>query len=477
MPVYHSGRLSKTQRPDYNYPLRPQTRDLTVPLAPRNLIVTSPYIVGMADIRWDNPNLIPENNGCCIVGVNVYRSTDNPYGVYEKLNDTPVTALFYRDQTQEQLVQNEDATSTLRYIEEPDNKWLIWTQYKPIIKPESNGDTSFRPEDVLLEIDDGDGQWLEIPAFAVNGSTGEITLINKPTFNYDLEQIIPARLPIPPDGKVRVTYRYLKHAVVSRLNQRIFYKVTTVCQDPDNPGQYLETPLDEVSARSTFDMEEVDWIWREAIKRNYWILEQAGERVKVFIRKWMGELCDSHEYAYGQSYHDCGSCFGTNYKGGFDGPYDIIIAPPETERSIELFDMGLHMRYDWLTWTSDFPLLNERDVVVRQNNERYVVGPVNYQGSRGAIYQQHFTLSHMDEKDIRYKLPITGGETSVPESSDIYREARKSDASPVINEKPEIPEPRIIRGKTVTFENITWILVGFVIKLIPEIINNLFSVI
>lgn len=454
MPAYHSNKLSKTDRPWYNYPLRPTTRDLTVPFAPRNLMVTSPYIEGKADIRWDNPTIIPENNGLTIIGVNVYRATDSPDATYIKLNSTPVGALYYRDETKEtEIIEN--ATATLK-INEADNRWLVYTQHRPVIKYETNGETSFRPEDVKVEIDNGDGQFLEISAFAVNGRTGEITLITQPTFNYNVEQVIPPRLPTPPLGRVRLTYRYLQHHVLSALSQRIYYKVATVAEDPDNPGQYIETPLDEVSARSAFDMEAIDWIWREAIRRNRWILEQQGERVKLFIRKWMGETCPSHEYEYGQSYHDCELCYGTNFVGGYEGAYDIIIAPPETEKSIELADMGLHIRYDWTTWTGDYPLLNERDVIVRQNNERYIVGPVNPQGSRGAIYQQHFTISHIDIDDIRYKIGITGGETEVPESSDIFREERKSPASPVINRKPEIPEPKMIRGRTVTFENITW---------------------
>jgi len=82
MPVYHPGKLSKTQRPEYEYPLRPQTNNLTVPYAPRNLMVTSPYIEGKTDIRWDNPAVISENNNLNIIGVNVYRSTDSPYGTY-----------------------------------------------------------------------------------------------------------------------------------------------------------------------------------------------------------------------------------------------------------------------------------------------------------------------------------------------------------------------------------------------------------
>ena len=878
MPVYHSGRLSGTDRPTYTLPLRPQTRDLTLPLAPKNLMVTSPFIIGKSDIRWDNPRLLPENNGLNIVGTNVYRATDSPEAPYVKLNTTPVGALFYRDETVEQYVVQEDATPTLVWTGEPDGKIFVYAQNKPLIKSGTNGVTSDRPQDVVVEIDDGDGNFLVVPAYAVNGRTGMIQLIDGPTWNYQVEQLIPPRLPTPPNGRVRISYYWLRHSVISALNQRIYYKVTTVVQNPD--GSFIETPLAEVSARSTFDMEAIDYIWREAIRRNRWLLEQTGEQVKVFIRKWMGLKCEDYENKYGQSHADCHTCFpagtpirtesgwkpiesikqgekvlssdgsyqkvaqtmerhfegglisilpsistkpflvtpdhpllvmrgrhkktgcgpkcdkvicdgdgirlqrpgvrqlesgnwwaraqrggergvgrislgtyptreeavkavenykfstftpfhelkwdtsdtirkgdwlvpawnkeihdidmikipekflkksrfgpprngpteikvdeeflwivglyiaegssgsrsvcfslhrketlyegrvrnffekigikvstyrrrgngitvhasssvfaewfptwlgdkcyhkripnefmnlpsnkiwailegvyagdgtvgeneigqtseylalqmvellhrvgeqpltrsmqaraltpngnrrrlahfvnwglkslshsnrkgrwkfkgdlltmvkkvskvpfngtvynlevegnhtyvvngvvvhncyGTGVVGGYEGPYDILIAPPETERMVELGDMGLHIRYDWNTWTTDYPMLNERDILVRPNNERYIVGPVNYQGSRGASYQQHFTISHIDELDIRYKVPITGGETSVPPAWDAYRQqTAPTQASPVIPVKPEIPEPRIIKGRTVTFENITY---------------------
>jgi hypothetical protein len=142
--------------------------------------------------------------------------------------------------------------------------------------------------------------------------------------------------------------------------------------------------------------------------------------------------------------------------GGYAGPFDVLVAPPETEKQIELADMGLHIRYDWASWMSDYPLINPRDIVVRQNNERYIIGPVNPQGSRGAIYQQHFTMSYLDVGDIRYKVPIEVGETSVPVSYDPYRNTAPTPASPAVNNKPEIPAERIIRGRTVTFDNITY---------------------
>lgn len=456
MPVYHSGHLSQTDRPFYNYPLRPQVRDLTAPLAPRNLLITSPYNVAKQDLRWDNPKIIAENSGLCILGCNIYRSFDSPYGPYQKLNTVPVKTLFYRDETEEEVVLQEDATVTLKYEEEPCGRWLVYSQNKPLVIPSSNGQPTNRVEDVMVEIDDGSGTFLQVPAFKVNGILGEIQLISTPVYNYDLQQILPPRLPWAPLGKVRISYTYLKNHVLTKLSQRIYYKVTTLAFNPQNPSALLETPLEEISERSAFDIEMIDYIWREAILRNKWILEQGGERVKIFIRRWAGQPCETHQENYGQSYNDCDICYGTNIVGGYEGPYDAIIAPPETEKMIELADMGLHIRYDWATWTMNYPLLNPRDVIVRQNNERYVVGPVNPQGSRGAIYQQHFTMSYIDQGDIRYQIPITGAETEVPASYDQYRETAPTDASPVINEKPGIPKERIIRGRTVVFENIMY---------------------
>lgn len=456
MPVYHSGSLSQTDRPDYNYPLRPQTRDLTLPFAPRNLIVTSPYKVGATDIRWDNPAIITQNSGLNIIGCNVYRSTDSPYGPYVKINDTPVTVLFYRDETIEQPVVNEIATPTLRYSLEPGSRWLVYAQNRPVIMPGTNGNPSTRIQDIKVEIDNGDGNFLEMPAYGLNGITGEVELINFPVYNYSVQQIVPPRLPTPPNGRVRLSYSYLRHSVLTNLSQRIYYKVTSVAADPNDGNNTIETPLTEISDRSAFDIEALDFIWREAILRNRWILEQGGERVKIFLRKRMGQTCPNHQQNYGQAYNDCPICLGTSIIGGYLGPYDAIIAPPETDKMIELADMGLHIRYDWATWTTNYPLLNTRDVVVRQNNERYVIGPVNPQGSRGAIYQQHFTMSIIDQADIRYQIPITGAETQVPASYDAYRETAPTEASPVINAKPEIPQERIIRGRTVTFENITY---------------------
>ena len=462
MPAFHSGKLSNTDRPWYNLPMRLTTKNLTVPLAPKNLMVTSPYSIGAWDIRWDNPKIIPQNNSLNILGCNVYRSTDNPYGPYVKCNSTPVTVLFYRDKTTEKQI-TEDVTPTLRAntndcngTNDPSGLWMVNTSRKPLIVPSTNGKVTNDISDVRVEIDNGDGVFLDMPAYKINGYSGEITLVSWPVFNQELQQVIPPRLPYPPAGRVRVTYRYIDNQVLTVLSQRIYYKVTTVAVDPNDPTNNIETPLDEVSDRSGFDMDMLDYIWKEAIRRNRWILEQGGEQVKLFIRKWMGEPCPSKEHLYGQGHNNCLLCYGSNIIGGYDGPYDAVIAPPEADKQIELMDMGLHIRYEWASWMTDWPLIQTRDIIVRQNNERYSVGPVNPQGQRGVIFQQHFTMSLLDQGDIRYNIPIEGSEDDVPLSYDPYRELAPTDASPAINAKPEIPEERIIRGRSVVFENIMW---------------------
>jgi hypothetical protein len=418
------------------------------------MMVTSPYKIGATDIRWDNPTIIPQNGGLKILGVNVYRSINNPYGPYELLTQSgPVGSLFYRDETIENRVI-EDATPTIKHLEQPDGRWFVYTQHKPIVIPNSNGKVCDNPQDIQVQINNGDGNLLIVPAFKVQGAIGEITLIDKPIYNYEVNQIIPARLPYPPNGRVTIIYSYIQNWVLSKLSQRIYYKVTTVALNQS--GDTIETPIEEVEWRSISDIEEIDWIFREAILRNRWILEQGGERVKIFTRKSMGKICPEYDRDHGQSHDDCRICKGTRFIGGYDGPFETIIAPPEAEKNIELTTLGLHLRYEYETWMGPFPLINERDVIVRQNNERYIVGPVNPTGIRGATFQQSFTISHLDDTDIRYSILIEGGQGQVPASTDAFREPLQSPASPVIPVKPFVPLPNLIKGKTVNFENITF---------------------
>ena len=449
--------------PQLNLPYRTGSveRPYSLPRAPKNLEVTSPFLIGVLDIRWDNPADYYENNGLQVLGVNVYRTFDSPDAAYEKLNDTPVSALYYRDQTRELDVTGEDALARTDAGNNPRKEWVVKTAHYPIVVPGTQGQPTNSVADVTLDIDDGSGVYQRVTAFKVDGASGLIYLNPNRTYDVAQNKFLPAVLPNMLTGGIRISYSHVTLALSTNLNRTIYYMATTVAFDADT-GTTIETPLDQVGCKSPYDMEKVDYIWAEAMRRNKWILQQGGERVQIFLRKWNGTKCSCYDDNVGYSKRigigkgSCPICYGVSYVGGYEGPYDIIIAPPETEKAINLLDSGLHVTYDWQSWTGPYPLLNDKDVIVRQNNDRFFVARANYSGARGAIFQQSFNLSSVDTVDPIYTIPTDGGKLGVPQAWNAYKGgAKPSAASPTIPDKAEIG-PGKTTGRTVTFENIVY---------------------
>jgi hypothetical protein len=453
--------ITGQQRPFFELPYRSgNDKPKSLPYAPKSVNVTSPYLVGSIDVRWDNPAIYTENNGLQVLGVNVYRAYDAPSAAYVKINVNPVSILFCRDQTSKVTVDREDALPLLNAGQNPEGRWYFHTQHKQLTTLQSNATNTVTIDDILLEIDAGDGKGFQIvPAWKVDSIEGIVYLNTNRTYDPNLNIYKPPVLPNVLTGGIRVSYLYLNGLIATDINRKIYYKVTTIAFDKDK-NENIETPLSEIAAISLYDMEKIDYIWAEGIRRNRYLLQQAGERVKVFLRKWNGIRCPNYNITYGTCKGvglagGCQICYGGGYVGGYEGPFDIIIAPPETEKMVNLLDAGLHIQYDWTTWTGPEPLLNDRDVVVRQNNDRFFISKVNYQGSRGAIYQQHFNIDQVDQKDPIYSLPIDGGIVgSIPLGWNAFREPQPSQASPQLPEKPEIEPGRLPIGRTVTFENI-----------------------
>lgn len=451
--------------PSYNLPYRSgKDTPKTLPFAPNSVNVTSPYLIGIIDIRWDNPADLFQNNGLQVQGVNVYRTFDAPQARYTLITPTPVSSLSWRDQTQEVYIMEEDVLPRLNPGDNPSKEWFFHTSFKKIIRQGSNdvGVTTVR--DIVVEVDQGDGNWVRVTPWKIFPEEGLVYLNRNRTYDPIKGSFADPVLPDLMSGGLRVSYFYLNGLVATDMNRKVYYKVTTVAVVPDT-NEVIETPLEEVPATSLYDMERVDWIWAEAIRRNKFLLEQTGDRVKLFLRKWNGERCDCYNKTYGYSKATgreggfggspvCPKCYGTGFIGGYEGPFDILIAPPETEKAVNLMDAGLHITYDWQTWTGPSPLLNDRDVIVRSNNDRFFVTRPNYQGSRGATYNQHFSLSQADQTDPIYAIPINGGLGQIPEGWNAYRQISPSDASPQIPIKPEA-SPEAPLGRTVTFENIS----------------------
>lgn len=438
--------------------------DKTRPYPPNNVFVTHPYIIGVLDVRWDNPLEVPENSQWEILGINLYRSEDSECGPYEKINTDPIETLYYRDQTINRLVADEDVMPRLSRGENPRADWFFRTLKRPIVKQDSQDILADNPSDIVVKIDNGDGQGpLIIPSFKVDGRAGEVYLITKPISNPETRRLEEPRLPIGPNAKCYCSYWYNTNLIRSDLYPRFFYKITTVGRD--NLGNILETKLDQVWPVNVHQLEKPHYIWKSIIVKNRYLLEQMGERVKVFIRKEVGERCLNYSDTHQQAHSMCTICYGVGIVGGYYGPFDAIIAPPEAEKHIAISDVGLKLNFTFESWTGPSPVLRTRDFIVRQNGERMMVGSVTPQGAKGAIFQQHFTLNYRNTKDIIYQIPIYGNQSDacyVAENNKVpVSDDTRGVNQPVTDASPIIPDykskrARTDKGRTIDYENVVW---------------------
>lgn len=377
------------------------------PQPPFNGEVVSPLQEGMLDIRWDNPALLAGNTLWNVLGVNVYRSDNGELGPYHRLNSFPVASGFFRDITDNTLIQNEVVRWEqwdFRGDGPNDRAWQFRTQL-PIVKNLKGCVFGNSPNDVIVTIDG-----VVVPVHSVFGRTGEIRLVNQSLVN-PVTETPEGRIFPNSNSTVLVTYRSSRNFVASGMDQKLFYRLTTVALDEN--AQMFENPLDFSQPLTKYKVESMDWIWREAVRRNNWILEQGGERVKVFIKKQSGYPCfcgrDERTMEYSkQPDSRCVYCFGTGFLGGYEGPHEIIIAPDDAERSVTQTRTGRHLSHIYEVWTGPTPLLTQRDFIVKQTNERYSIGPVRKPSNRGNILQQHFQIGYLDENDLRYKVPVNG---------------------------------------------------------------------
>lgn len=458
------------------------------PFAPANVQVMHGFDKGVVDLKWDDPSIISvvdtvqrwdnpvysnstniggQNNGAWeIIGVNVYRSTDGERGPYKRLNQAPIGSGMFRDRTdndyiEKELIQWHNGWHT-RGDSANFNGWTLQVKNFPIVQKEGSALHANSPFDVAVYIDG-----VRVQVDRVNGTTGQITLIDSPTYDIAREQYVKPLLPSE-NSAVEVSYYHNINLVDTTLDKanKIFYRVTSVAKSDSTPSGLIETPLSHAPPISLKQVETLDYIWREALRRNNWILEQGGERVKLFVRKRSGITCyctlDEELVEYSkQPSNRCDKCFGTGYVGGYEGPYDIIVCPDDGEQVVAQTDRGRRKEHTYECWIGNTPTVSQRDFIVKQDGERYSIGSVRRPSNRGNQLNQFFSIGYLDESDIRYKVPVTGiSELQFPETRTTkdydgapFPVGSDRQASPMISEKDNTPNDKEQRGRTPVWEN------------------------
>lgn len=282
----------------------------------------------------------------------------------------------------------------LPFIKDIRGDYTIQVRHYPIVSNSNSNEYTNLPADVEVRIDD-----VVALVKSVDGSLGIITLNSEKVYDDVLKQWIEPPKPTL-ESIVVVTYKYWVKALRLNLNRVPYYKVTALLSDGS------ETRLSWCPS-VTLEADKLDHMYREAIRRNSWLLDQAGERVLLYIRKTTGTRCQCYltdMKTHKQAKIPCDNCWGTGYVGGYDGPYEIRIAPFQSEQKIMMTDRGMKFENVEETWTTITPVLSQRDFVVRRKGDIYAIGPIRTPDVRGVATQQHFSIEHVDSTDIRYKF-------------------------------------------------------------------------
>lgn len=428
------------------------------PLPPLNLFLTGWFRPGVFDLVWDNPAILALNSRYQLLGVNIYRSFDSEFGPFNRITELPICSTFWRDQTDNELIIEEDVSNQFILRGECSGsgasapRWVFKTLHSPIVQEGSQAVVASYPDDVWVKVDG-----VPVKPLRVDGFSGEVEINPFLYANVATQKLDPSLVP-GPNSKVTCTYRRNRTLLKTDLGQRIFYRITTVAV-PLNCDlsqvrceHFVETPLEHATATSSMEIEKIDYMWREATRRNRWILEQGGERVRIFIRKVVGVPCSCIQDEYHrQPLNDCSHCYGGGIVGGYEGPYEGIVAPDDAERRIAQKDIGRTVEHTYEVWTGPTPLLSQRDFLVKVNGERYSIGPVRFPSNRGMVLQQHFNIGSIDEKDIRYSVPM--GNPARYTAIGFIPSGPEQEAEAVPTEKPNIPDERQLKGRSKAWEN------------------------
>lgn len=418
------------------------------PSPPLNVRAASGFRRECVDIRWDS--LALQANSCFnVLGVNIYRSFDSAYGPFERLNLAPVGGNFWRDQSDVVLVLREDVSRSFTVRGAPDDPWGRWmfrTANSPIVIQHIPGAPNCTDLNVQVTVNG-----VASAVAAVYADQGIVELSNRAVFDVASQSKTPPVLPHQASDVVLATYRWRRNQVKLGLSRRVFYRITAVAHDPAT-GQLVETPLQHATQTNRDEIERSDAYWAEAVRRSKWVLYQGGERVQVFIRKTAGVKCQCTPLNRKTPDQSCLVCFGTGWIGGYEGPYDIILSPDDSPKNVRQSERGRSLDHAFESWTAPMPLLSQRDFVVRQNGDRYGLGPVRTPSNRGNQLLQFFTLNYLDETDVRYQVPIPDpAMLRSPETRWIV--PGEGSSTPMMTDKATVPAERQMRWNSVTGEN------------------------
>ena len=425
-----------------------------------NLLLIDSGLVGSHDLWW-------ADSLDATHGYNIYRAYDYP-DKWIKLNATPWRGHFYRDMTT--LMAVTETVEPSDFIEKGEvGQWVIRLREIPYTTVQSGRVTiSNSPDDVTV-ICDG----VPFRPTSVNAFDRTVTMLVDNTLKQggavsDTALVSTDDVSIADYNGVQtwqVSYNKLINYVdIYTQFNRTYYTVV-----PIGAKGELHKPGERGTAiRNTQEVDKIDWVYEEMVRRNEYLFNTTGEPALCFFRMWRGERCGC-VFGSEEPKTACPVCFETGFVGGYHGPYDFLFVPPDSALNRVLDEGGIKTTRTSRSYMTRTPIVQNGDLILRNNGDIMVISDVVYKMPRGIILQQDFTVELLSPGDTRYlsvSAMIRKNISSLPTLfNPIVRPDPKNGLGtgqpvfdprtvPAINGGKDWENPNIPIGKTVEFGKI-----------------------
>lgn len=364
-----------------------------------NLFVLDSSEIGVRDLYWAN------DLDQTVIGYNMYRAFDAPRD-WSKINISPIPGKMYRDQTQLEevtyAVQPSDwiefGSEYGRYSFKVPERLI----YSGIIKGRASIANSTR--DVKFYID---GVQHEVAG--VEGMDGIVRLRNTLDLRKDGGVIETRSLPdITLTNVFTLVYYRLRNFVdIYQNGTRTFYTVVPV--GPGGAEKHAPGAMGSPVV-NTMEVDAMDYMQAEMVRRNAWLFEQVAEPAYLFIRRTKGSVCHCIDKDQGTARTGCKACYETGVVGGYYGPIELLYIDPDSALQRTVEEGGQEVTRTSRSYLGRTPIVQDGDLVVRRNGERLVIHNVTYKSPRGVLLQQEFDTSVLKFGDSRYMIPMNKSE-------------------------------------------------------------------
>jgi hypothetical protein len=174
--------------------------------------------------------------------------------------------------------------------------------------------------------------------------------------------------------------------------------------------------------QSQFGPDSLEWYFLSIREKDKWILNMSGERMLLYKRRYSGQRCPLFDTVrHTSAQHEDKVCYGTgwiaenasltgdNIGGPYYGFYQAIEIPISLLSSgpedLALTDYGQQRIFKPHSWTLWEPLLTPGDMLVRRNNERFLVTEVFLRRWKHYVLHQDFDMIEVERGSILYDLP------------------------------------------------------------------------